>query len=109
MEEARGHWREARDHAGADSGGVGDTGSARPLRFDPLVGLQGGEAPRRADAIDPRAAERYRRYFHAMLEQGVYLAPSSYEVGFLSLAHEEEHLERLCAGIAAVLAEMSPS
>ncbi len=70
------------------------------------LGFQAGEAPRRADAIDPSAAERYRRYFHAMLEQGVYLAPSSYEVGFLSLAHEEQQLERLGAAVATVLAEM---
>ncbi len=70
------------------------------------LGFQGGEAPRRADAIDPTAADLYRRYFHAMLEQGVYLAPSSYEVGFLSLAHEEQHLEQLGAAVATVLAEM---
>lgn len=73
------------------------------------LAFQGGEAPRSADAIDPRAAGRYRRFFHFMLENGVYLAPSSYEVGFLSLAHEEEHLERFCDRVAAALAQMGPS
>jgi glutamate-1-semialdehyde 2,1-aminomutase len=32
-------------------------------------------------------AERFRVFFHAMLDRGVYLAPSAYEAGFVSLAH----------------------
>ena len=32
-------------------------------------------------------AVAFKRFFSAMLEQGVYLAPSSYEAGFVSLAH----------------------
>ena len=31
--------------------------------------------------------ERFRRFFAAMLERGVYLAPSPFEAGFVSLAH----------------------
>ena len=34
--------------------------------------------------------DKYKRYFHAMLKQGVYLAPSQLESGFLSLAHDDE-------------------
>ena len=30
--------------------------------------------------------ERFKRFYHLMLEEGVYLAPSAYEAGFLSLA-----------------------
>jgi glutamate-1-semialdehyde 2,1-aminomutase len=37
--------------------------------------------------------KKYGRYFHAMIEQGVYLAPSQFEVGFLSLAHSEADIE----------------
>ena len=37
--------------------------------------------------------KRYARFFHAMLERGVYLAPSQFEVGFLSLAHTESDIE----------------
>jgi glutamate-1-semialdehyde 2,1-aminomutase len=33
---------------------------------------------------------RFNRFFHAMLERGVYLAPSAYEAGFVSSAHDEE-------------------
>jgi glutamate-1-semialdehyde 2,1-aminomutase len=35
----------------------------------------------------------FRRFFHLMLERGVYLAPSAYEAGFVSAAHSEEHIE----------------
>lgn len=36
----------------------------------------------------------FKRFFHAMLEQGVYLAPSAFEAGFVSAAHSDEDLER---------------
>jgi glutamate-1-semialdehyde 2,1-aminomutase len=36
---------------------------------------------------------RYARYFHAMLEHGVYLAPSQFEAGFISLAHTEADVD----------------
>ncbi|MBU0913657.1 MAG: glutamate-1-semialdehyde 2,1-aminomutase [Gammaproteobacteria bacterium] len=34
----------------------------------------------------------FKRFFHLMLDQGVYLAPSAYEAGFLSIAHSDEDL-----------------
>ena len=37
--------------------------------------------------------ERFARFFHAMLAEGVYLAPSAFEAGFVSGAHAGEHLE----------------
>ncbi|UCH85354.1 MAG: glutamate-1-semialdehyde 2,1-aminomutase [Candidatus Latescibacterota bacterium] len=37
--------------------------------------------------------ERYARYFHAMLERGVYFAPSQFEAGFVSSAHTEEDID----------------
>ena len=37
-------------------------------------------------------AARFRRFFHGMLAEGVYLAPSPYEAGFISAAHGEETL-----------------
>jgi glutamate-1-semialdehyde 2,1-aminomutase len=36
----------------------------------------------------------YAAFFHAMLDRGVYLAPSQFECMFVSLAHESEHIER---------------
>lgn len=41
--------------------------------------------------------QSYATFFRAMLESGVYLAPSQFEAGFLSLAHTEEHVERTIA------------
>ncbi|RPE04304.1 glutamate-1-semialdehyde-2,1-aminomutase [Candidatus Pantoea deserta] len=38
--------------------------------------------------------ERFKRFFHLMLEEGVYLAPSAFEAGFMSLAHSAEDIER---------------
>jgi glutamate-1-semialdehyde 2,1-aminomutase len=42
-------------------------------------------------------AERFRRFFHAMLEAGVYFAPSAFEAGFLSAAHTEADLDATVA------------
>ncbi|MGH8477857.1 MAG: glutamate-1-semialdehyde 2,1-aminomutase [Methylococcales bacterium] len=38
--------------------------------------------------------ERFRKFFHALLDQGVYIAPSTYESGFVSAAHGPEIIER---------------
>jgi len=38
--------------------------------------------------------ERFNRFFHAMLEAGVYLAPSPYEAAFVSLAHRKRELDQ---------------
>ncbi len=67
------------------------------------LALQAGPPPRSAAAIDPEAAARYRPIFHALLDHGVALAPSAYEVGFLSLAHQPVHLARLRDALAAAL------
>ncbi len=37
---------------------------------------------------------RYAKFFHLMLDEGVYLAPSQFEAGFVGLAHTDELLER---------------
>jgi len=36
--------------------------------------------------------EKFKKFFHLMLEQGVYLAPSAFEAGFLSLAHTDQDI-----------------
>ncbi len=53
-----------------------------------------GEPPRTAECIAPAAADLYRVFFHACLARGVYLAPSAYEVGFLSTAHTKANIYR---------------
>ena len=36
----------------------------------------------------------FNRFFHAMLERGVYLAPSAFEAGFMSAAHDDAVIEQ---------------
>ncbi|WP_329089034.1 MULTISPECIES: glutamate-1-semialdehyde 2,1-aminomutase [unclassified Streptosporangium] len=43
----------------------------------------------------------YRAFFHAMLDQGVYLPPSAYEAWFLSSAHDDEALSRIAEALPA--------
>ena len=38
-------------------------------------------------------SERFNRFFHAMLDQGIYLAPSAFEAGFVSAAHSDEDID----------------
>jgi len=41
--------------------------------------------------------EKFKKFFHLMLEEGVYLAPSAFEAGFLSLAHTEQDINNTIA------------
>ncbi|MFN0182948.1 MAG: glutamate-1-semialdehyde 2,1-aminomutase [Aquabacterium sp.] len=45
--------------------------------------------PQHYDAVMATDKERFNRFFHAMLDRGVYLAPALYEAGFVSSAHSE--------------------
>ncbi|MBU9826559.1 glutamate-1-semialdehyde-2,1-aminomutase [Rahnella aquatilis] len=38
--------------------------------------------------------ERFKKFFHLMLDEGVYLAPSAFEAGFMSIAHTQEDIQR---------------
>ena len=60
--------------------------------------------PRASESISPESADRYTPIFHALLERGVALAPSAYEVGFLSTAHTSEHVSTLSQAIDEVMA-----
>jgi glutamate-1-semialdehyde 2,1-aminomutase len=50
--------------------------------------------------------ERFNRFFHAMLDQGVYLAPSAFEAGFVSMAHTPEVIEASVAAAGAAFAAL---
>ena len=61
--------------------------------------------------------DRFAAFFHAMLDQGVYLPPSAFEAWFLSSAHDDEAIDRIvsalpaaahAAGGAAAASERSP-
>jgi glutamate-1-semialdehyde 2,1-aminomutase len=53
--------------------------------------------------IDGTGMERYALFHRALLERGVYLAPSGYEVGFLSSAHSIAHIETAVKAIEEAL------
>ncbi|QDY41034.1 glutamate-1-semialdehyde 2,1-aminomutase [Candidatus Pantoea soli] len=46
------------------------------------------------DDVTKCDVDRFKRFFHLMLEEGVYLAPSAFEAGFMSLAHSQEDIQR---------------
>ena len=88
----------------------GLTGAARQAGV-PFVGdSEGGmfgfffadELPQNYGAVMATDKERFNRFFHAMLDRGVYLAPALYEAGFVSAAHSP-------ADIAATVAAASES
>ena len=57
----------------------------------------------RADQIDPASMEKFKVLHHELLQRGVYLGPSGYEVGFVSAAHSEADLVEAAAHICAAL------
>jgi glutamate-1-semialdehyde 2,1-aminomutase len=47
--------------------------------------------------------EKYGKYFHAMLQRGIYLAPSQFEAAFISTAHTKEDIDRTIKASAEAL------
>jgi glutamate-1-semialdehyde 2,1-aminomutase len=47
--------------------------------------------------------ERFKKFFHGMLNSGIYLAPSQFEAGFISTAHTEADIEQTIASAAKIL------
>ncbi len=51
--------------------------------------------------------DQFNQFFHAMLEEGVYLAPASYEAGFVSSVHTDEDIENTLAAARKAFAKLS--
>ena len=51
--------------------------------------------------------EKFKIFFHKMLEQDVYLAPSAFEAGFMSLAHNDADIDRTLAAADIAFATLS--
>jgi glutamate-1-semialdehyde 2,1-aminomutase len=47
--------------------------------------------------------QRFAKFFHGMLAEGIYVAPSQFEAGFVSLAHSEADIDRTISAAAKVL------
>jgi glutamate-1-semialdehyde 2,1-aminomutase len=69
------------------------------------LSLQDGDPPTTYECIAPEAGERYARLHRALLERGIYLAPSAYEVIFVSLAHSEGDIDETVAAFRDALPE----
>ncbi len=78
---------------------------AEPTRGDLSGSDADGSTIRRPDRMSPRTREWYAKFFHRCLGGGVYLAPSPYEVGFISLAHTPEILREAGDTIVAAAAQ----
>ncbi len=53
--------------------------------------------------------DRFNKFFHGMLAEGVYLAPSAYEAGFMSIAHTDEDIDKTINAADKVCATLRPS
>jgi len=64
-----------------------------------------GDGPVRSYAqVAAADVERFRKFFHGMLAEGVYLAPSAFEAGFVSAAHSDDDIDQTIAAARKVLA-----
>ena len=90
----------------ADAAGVAFT----TTRVGSMFGLYFGRGPIRGLAdVGACDIERFKRFFHLMLDRGVYLAPSAYEAGFVSAAHGAEEIAATIQAAREAFAELSPT
>jgi len=61
---------------------------------------------RRFEQVAAADMERFRAFFHGMLDAGVYLAPSAFEAGFVSAAHGDEEIGKTLEAAKKVLATL---
>ena len=59
-----------------------------------------------ADGARTANTERFREYFWGLLERGVYIAPSQFEAGFVSLVHSEEDINTTIQAATEVIANL---
>lgn len=91
-----------------------DAAAARhgvPFRTDSEGGMFGfyfaTELPRNYPDMAKVDVEVFKRFFHAMLDRSVYLAPSMYEAGFVSAAHDEAVIEATLQAADGAFAELA--
>ena len=82
-----------------------------PLATNHVCGMFGfffTDAERVTSYADATACdvERFKRFFHGMLDEGVYLAPSAFEAGFISAAHTDADIDATVAAAARVFARL---
>ncbi len=90
--------------ARADAAGVPFTTS----QVGGMFGLFFTDAPRVTRFAEATACdtERFKRFFHGMLDEGVYLAPSAFEAGFVSSAHSDADIDATLTAAEKVFATL---
>lgn len=75
----------------------------------PMFGLffSDGDAVRGFADVSACDGARFKDFFHGMLEQGIYLAPSAFEAGFVSAAHSQQDIDDTVAAATRVLGAMA--
>ena len=70
-----------------------------PFSVDSVGGMFGfyfaNQVPTSYEAVTKTNIEAFKKFFHFMLDEGVYLAPSAYEAGFTSIAHTNEVIDAI--------------
>lgn len=70
-----------------------------PFSVDSVGGMFGfyfsQTVPTSYEAVTKTDIDAFKRFFHAMLDEGVYLAPSAYEAGFTSIAHDNAVVDEI--------------
>ena len=64
------------------------------------------KVPDSYDSVMAGDKERFNRFFHAMLDAGIYLAPSAFEAGFVSAAHKSDHIAATLAAAESAFAKI---
>jgi glutamate-1-semialdehyde 2,1-aminomutase len=74
-----------------------------------MFGLFFTRAPKVGNYAEVMASdvEAFRRFFHGMLAEGVYLAPSAFEAGFMSAAHSDADIDATVAAAGRVMGGMA--
>jgi len=70
-----------------------------------LIFTDGGPV-RRFSQVAAANVERFKQFFHGMLAEGVYFAPSAFEAGFVSAAHGDAEIEQTIASARKVMATL---
>ena len=72
-----------------------------PFTVDSVGGMFGfyfaAQVPTTFEAVTKTNIEAFKKFFHLMLDEGVYLAPSAYEAGFTSIAHDNAVVDAIIA------------
>ncbi|MAS38339.1 MAG: glutamate-1-semialdehyde-2,1-aminomutase [Anaerolineaceae bacterium] len=90
--------------AAAQSAGIAiHTGNAGTMFGFYFLRESGASITNYDEAKQYADTERYGRFFHAMLEQGVYFAPSQFEAAFLSSAHGDDEIQATLAAVEKTL------